>query len=130
MERRGVASPTAPELQEAKLDGPPPAAPAEAPRVVILALLDEPATSSYGGIVAAPIFQAIAAGAMERRGVASPTAPENRSALFVIGAVSIVAGAGQGGGLYWVGLEVIGALVWAIAGAWRFLIGVVDDRRS
>jgi len=51
------------------------------------------------------------------------------AACGVIGAVSIVAGAGQGGGLYWVGLEVIGALVWAIAGAWRFLIGVVDDQR-
>jgi hypothetical protein len=47
----------------------------------------------------------------------------------LIGAVSIVVGGGQGGGLYWIGLETIGGLVWAIAGAWRFLIGVVDEQR-
>jgi len=35
-----------------------------------------------------------------------------------------------GGGLYWIALETIGALVWAIAGAWRFLIGVTDERRT
>jgi intracellular septation protein A len=51
------------------------------------------------------------------------------AAAGVIGALSIVVGSGQGGGLYWVGLETIGGLVWAIAGAWRFLIGVVDERR-
>lgn len=51
------------------------------------------------------------------------------AAFGLIGAVSIVAWDGQGGGLYWIGLEVIGGLVWAIAGAWRFLIGVVDERR-
>ena len=50
-------------------------------------------------------------------------------ACGLIGAVSIVAGGGQGGGLYWIGLETIAGLVWAIAGAWRFLIGVEDDRR-
>src|SRR5689334_14211154 len=37
---------------------------------------------------------------------------------------------GAGGGLYWIALETIGALVWAIAGAWRFLIGVTDERRA
>ena len=43
-----------------------------------------------------------------------------------------VAGPGEwpGGGLHWIGVETIAALVWAIAGAWRFLIGVVDDQRS
>jgi hypothetical protein len=51
------------------------------------------------------------------------------AACGLIGAVSIVVGHGQGGGLYWVGLQTIGALVWAIAGAWRFLIGVVDEQR-
>ena len=48
----------------------------------------------------------------------------------LIGAVSLAAWSGAGGGLYWVGLESVAALVWAIAGAWRFLIGVVDDKRS
>jgi hypothetical protein len=51
------------------------------------------------------------------------------AACGLIGAVSIVAGNGTGGGLYWIGLETVAGLVWAIAGAWRFLIGVVDDRR-
>jgi hypothetical protein len=51
------------------------------------------------------------------------------AAFGLIGAVSLVAGNGQAGGLYWIGLETIGGLVWAIAGAWRFLIGVVDERR-
>ena len=52
------------------------------------------------------------------------------AACGLIGSVSIVTGAGQIGGLYWIGLETIAALVWAIAGAWRFLIGVVDERRA
>lgn len=47
--------------------------PAEAPRLVILAIIDEPETSSYGGIVAAPVFAEIAAAAMERLGVTVPT---------------------------------------------------------
>jgi cell division protein FtsI (penicillin-binding protein 3) len=56
--------------------------PAEAPRLVVLALLDEPETSSYGGIVAAPIFQAVAAGAMERLGITAPTTPELQEAAL------------------------------------------------
>jgi len=51
------------------------------------------------------------------------------AACGLIGAVSIVTSEGRGGGLYWIGLEMIGGLVWAIAGAWRFLIGVVDEQR-
>ncbi|MGH2464929.1 MAG: hypothetical protein ACRDGI_05675 [Candidatus Limnocylindrales bacterium] len=51
------------------------------------------------------------------------------AAAGVIGAVSIVVGNGAGGGLYWLGLQTIGGLVWAISGAWRFLIGVVDEQR-
>ena len=50
------------------------------------------------------------------------------AACGLIGAVSIVAADGQGGGLYWIALETIGGLVLAIAGAWRFLIGVVDEQ--
>ncbi len=52
------------------------------------------------------------------------------AAAGLIGAISIVARGGEGGGLYWIGLETIGGLVWAIAGAWRFLIGVTDEKRS
>jgi hypothetical protein len=53
------------------------------------------------------------------------------AACGLLGAASILGGGqngGLGGGLSWIGLETIGSLVWAIAGAWRFLIGVVDDR--
>ncbi len=52
------------------------------------------------------------------------------AAAGFLGSVSIVFFGGEGGGLYWIALETIGALVWAIAGAWRFLIGVADERRA
>ena len=51
------------------------------------------------------------------------------AACGVIGAASIIALDGVGGGVYWTGMETISALVWAIAGAWRFLIGVADEQR-
>lgn len=50
------------------------------------------------------------------------------AAAGTIGAISIVAAEGAGGGLYWIALDVSAALAWAIASAWRFLIGVVDER--
>ena len=43
--------------------------PADAPRYVILVMLDEPQTSKYGGMVAAPIFRAIGVAALERLGI-------------------------------------------------------------
>ena len=46
--------------------------PADEPRAVILVLIDEPATSSYGGVVAAPVFPAIAAAVLKRLGVEPP----------------------------------------------------------
>jgi cell division protein FtsI (penicillin-binding protein 3) len=49
--------------------------PADHPRVVILVLIDEPGTSSYGGIVAAPVFRAIAGRVLKRLGVESPPMP-------------------------------------------------------
>lgn len=51
------------------------------------------------------------------------------AACGLLGAASIVVADGKGGGLYWIGVETIAGLVWAIAGAWRFLIGVVDEQR-
>jgi cell division protein FtsI (penicillin-binding protein 3) len=38
--------------------------PVEAPRIVALVLIDEPTTASYGGVVAAPVFRAIATEAL------------------------------------------------------------------
>jgi cell division protein FtsI (penicillin-binding protein 3) len=49
--------------------------PADRPRVVILVLIDEPGGSSFGGVVAAPVFRAIALTVLERLGVESPTVP-------------------------------------------------------
>lgn len=48
--------------------------PAEAPKFVIMVMVDEPQTSKYGGMVAAPIFRAIGAAALERQGLV-PAAP-------------------------------------------------------
>jgi cell division protein FtsI (penicillin-binding protein 3) len=48
--------------------------PAEAPRVVILVAVDEPQSSHYGGVVAAPVFAQIGLAAMQRLGV-PPTEP-------------------------------------------------------
>ena len=51
------------------------------------------------------------------------------AACGLIGSISMIFDEGRGGGVYWIGLETVGALVWAIAGAWRFLIGVADEQR-
>jgi cell division protein FtsI (penicillin-binding protein 3) len=49
--------------------------PAEQPRMVILVLIDEPKTTGYGGVVAAPVFRAIAAETLPLLDIPSP-APE------------------------------------------------------
>ena len=46
--------------------------PADEPRAVILVLIDEPSTSSFGGVVAAPVFRAIAGAVLKRLGVEPP----------------------------------------------------------
>lgn len=43
--------------------------PAEDPRAVILVVIDEPQTASYGGLVAAPVFRSVAISAMPRLGI-------------------------------------------------------------
>src|SRR5439155_11333747 len=48
--------------------------PADHPRIVVLVLIDEPGTSSYGGIVAAPVFRMIASAVLKRLGVETPAA--------------------------------------------------------
>jgi cell division protein FtsI (penicillin-binding protein 3) len=61
--------------------------PADAPRVVIAVFVDEPRTSIYGGVVAAPAFRAIAAAAMDLfriapqmpRAAASPAGPRRQA---------------------------------------------------
>jgi len=52
-------------------------APAEAPEFVINVMIDEPKTSHYGGVVAAPVFKDIMVAALSLRGV-MPLAEEDR----------------------------------------------------
>lgn len=52
------------------------------------------------------------------------------AACGIVGGLSLALVDGQGGGLYWIAVETIAGLVWAIAGAWRFLIGVLDEQRT
>ncbi|HEV7731616.1 MAG TPA: penicillin-binding protein [Candidatus Binatia bacterium] len=49
--------------------------PADNPRAVILVLIDEPSTSSYGGVVAAPVFGAIAREVLAALRVQAPAKP-------------------------------------------------------
>jgi cell division protein FtsI (penicillin-binding protein 3) len=63
-------------------------APVDAPRVVALVLIDEPSTTSYGGVVAAPVFRAIATEALRILDVAptddggrGPEPPERAAPL-------------------------------------------------
>jgi cell division protein FtsI (penicillin-binding protein 3) len=49
--------------------------PADAPRLVVLVLVDEPEVSVYGGVVAAPVFRNIARGALRQLAVA-PQKPD------------------------------------------------------
>jgi len=57
--------------------------PADAPKFVIMVMVDEPQTSKYGGMVAAPIFRAIGAAALEREGLvpAQPSPLLQRAAM-------------------------------------------------
>ena len=43
--------------------------PAENPAMVIIAVLDSPRTATYGGVVAAPVFRAVAEYGLARRGI-------------------------------------------------------------
>jgi cell division protein FtsI (penicillin-binding protein 3) len=47
--------------------------PADEPRLVLLVIVDEPQTNVYGGVVAAPVFQNIARGALRHLAVAART---------------------------------------------------------
>jgi cell division protein FtsI (penicillin-binding protein 3) len=64
--------------------------PAEAPRLVILVVLDEPDGQVYGGLVAAPVFSRIAAQALQYLKV-SPTLPVKENPLPTIEQVKAIA---------------------------------------
>jgi cell division protein FtsI (penicillin-binding protein 3) len=49
--------------------------PADAPRFVILVVIDSPRTATYGGLVAAPVFRRIAEYAVDRLGLRATSVP-------------------------------------------------------
>jgi cell division protein FtsI (penicillin-binding protein 3) len=57
--------------------------PAEAPRLVILVMIDEPKGQTYGGLVAGPVFSRIAEHSLRYLQV-EPTAPESQPALLSV----------------------------------------------
>jgi cell division protein FtsI (penicillin-binding protein 3) len=57
--------------------------PAEQPRIVVLVVVDEPTTSPYGGVVAAPAFARISAAALAYLGVFTKSAPTMAPAVAV-----------------------------------------------
>jgi cell division protein FtsI (penicillin-binding protein 3) len=50
--------------------------PADNPALVVIAVIDTPRTATYGGVVAAPAFKAVAAYGLARRGILPSGAPE------------------------------------------------------
>ena len=60
--------------------------PAEAPRLVVLVVVDEPTTDVYGGLVAAPAFKEIASAAMPYLGVTPSRAPAPKPAAPALAA--------------------------------------------
>ena len=52
--------------------------PADAPRLVILVVIDSPRTATYGGTVAAPVFRAVAEFGLDRLGLRVAAAPVPR----------------------------------------------------
>jgi len=55
--------------------------PADAPRAVIVVVIDEPRTNSYGGVVAAPVFREIAAAVLSRLGVVPYPRPDDAASV-------------------------------------------------
>jgi cell division protein FtsI (penicillin-binding protein 3) len=62
--------------------------PAEAPRLVILVLIDEPKGQTYGGLVAGPVFSRIAEQALRYLQV-EPTVPDRRPELLPVEAAVV-----------------------------------------
>jgi cell division protein FtsI (penicillin-binding protein 3) len=114
--------------------------PADAPRAVILVLIDEPRTSSYGGIVAAPVFRAIASAVLKRLGVdapappaEAPSTPAKRPAAPARGSVQRVTAPDEPGGTpSFLGLSLREALTRAQATGWEVQVtgsGWVREQR-
>ncbi|MEO8605839.1 MAG: penicillin-binding transpeptidase domain-containing protein, partial [bacterium] len=129
--------------------------PAEDPAIVVLVVIDSPRTATYGGVVAAPVFRAVAEYGLTRRGVLAPNpvapppvpAPhlQRAAAAFEEAAEADLApetSAAPGSAPSFVGLPMREALVRAQADGWSVRVegsgyvthqtppagGIADDR--
>lgn len=94
--------------------------PADAPRFVILVVIDSPRTATYGGIVAAPVFRQIAEYGLDRSGLriasaAMPTPPADSAKVHL---VNWGAADGERGMPSFIGLSMRQALVQAARAGW------------
>jgi cell division protein FtsI (penicillin-binding protein 3) len=94
--------------------------PADAPRFVILVVIDSPRTATYGGLVAAPVFRRIAEYAVDRLGlrVASAPPPPPEHAIEKAQLVGWGVSDGKRGMPSFMGLSMREALVQAARAGW------------
>ncbi len=94
--------------------------PADAPRFVILVVIDSPRTATYGGIVAAPVFRQIAEYGLDRLGlrVASMSMPAVDADPAKVRLVNWTAADGARGMPSFIGLSMRQALIQAAHAGW------------
>jgi cell division protein FtsI (penicillin-binding protein 3) len=94
--------------------------PADAPRFVILVVIDSPRTATYGGLVAAPVFRRIAEYAVDRLGLRAAPVPVPVPEADTIGAqlVKWTVPASDRGMPSFIGLSMREALVRAARAGW------------
>jgi cell division protein FtsI (penicillin-binding protein 3) len=94
--------------------------PADAPRFVILVVIDSPRTATYGGLVAAPVFRRIAEYAVDRLGLRVAPAPVPAPEVDTIRAqlVKWTVPASDQGMPSFIGLSMREALVRAARAGW------------
>jgi cell division protein FtsI (penicillin-binding protein 3) len=94
--------------------------PADAPRFVILVVIDSPRTATYGGIVAAPVFRQIAEYGLDRLGlrVASMSVPPTDTEANKMHLVNWSSADAERGMPSFIGLSMRQALVQATRAGW------------
>ncbi len=95
--------------------------PADAPRFVILVVIDSPRTATYGGLVAAPVFRRIAEYGIDRLGLRVAAAPVPAAEVEAVGTqlVKWTLAAGDRGMPSFIGLSMREALVRAARAGWE-----------
>ncbi|HXQ24643.1 MAG TPA: penicillin-binding protein [Candidatus Acidoferrales bacterium] len=95
--------------------------PADAPRFVILVVIDSPKNATYGGVVAAPVFRRIAEYGIDRLGLrvapVPPPAPEGNPVPTQV--VNWTATEAEHGMPSFIGLSMRDALVRAVRAGWE-----------